>query len=100
MLAGKRVDARREPVSSDLTAIITGPFAWTFDAAEPQSANQTYPESQHPFREFAIHYHDDFMEAFVAFRFGDMEIERRSNPTSLSRNNGAGCVEHHPHPGC
>ena len=61
MLAGERGDARRELVSSDLTAIITGPFAWTFGAAEPQSANDTYPDRLQPFREFAIHYHDDFV---------------------------------------
>jgi hypothetical protein len=30
---------------------------------------------------------------------GGREIERRSNPTSLSHNNRAGCVEHHTHPG-
>src|SRR5262249_45059387 len=32
--------------------------------------NQTYPEPLQPYREFAIHYHDDFMaiQAFPQFR--------------------------------
>jgi len=74
MLDGKRGDARRELISSDLTAIITGPNAGPFGTPPPQILNQTYPEVQQPYREFAIHYHDDFMavQAFAAFRFGDM----------------------------
>jgi plastocyanin len=58
-------------VHSDLTAIITGPHAGLFpESNDPAfSKNPTYPDRQQPYREFAIHYHDDFVaiQAFPEF---------------------------------
>ena len=94
MLAGKRGDARRELVASDLTAIITGPFAAAFGPAPPQTPNETYPEAQQPYREFAIHYHDDFMatQAFAAFRFGDMQYTLQGGRDFFAINYGMGGI--------
>jgi hypothetical protein len=76
----KMLDANNEIVSSDLTAIITGPNHGRFDCASCPGAscdncpglrgNPSYPERSQPFREFAIHYHDDFVgtQAFAPFR--------------------------------
>ncbi|MDQ6708188.1 MAG: hypothetical protein M3Z85_19705, partial [Acidobacteriota bacterium] len=57
---------------TDLTAIITGPNAGPFPAGDNDptfTANPTYPERKLPYREFAIHYHDDFVvsQAFEEF---------------------------------
>lgn len=94
MLDGRRGDARRELIFSDLTAIITGPFAWTFGPPEPQAPNQTYPEAQQPYREFAIHYHDDFVatQAFAAFRFGDMQYTLQGGRDFFAINYGMGAI--------
>jgi len=94
MLAGKRGDARRELVASDLTAIITGPYAGMFGPAQPQVANDTYPDRQQPYREFAIHYHDDFMaiQAFAAFRNGDMQYTLQGGRDFFAINYGMGGI--------
>jgi plastocyanin len=94
MLAGRRGDSRRELVSSDLTAIITGPFAWTFGTSPPQEPNETYPEADQPYREFAIHYHDDFMatQAFAAFRDGGMQYTLQGGRDFFAINYGMGAI--------
>jgi hypothetical protein len=94
MLEGKRGDSRRELVASDLTAIITGPFASAFGAASAQTPNETYPEAQQPYREFAIHYHDDFMatQAFAAFRSGDMQFTLQGGRDFFAINYGMGGI--------
>lgn len=67
-----------EIVHSDLTAIITGPHAGLFPDSESGSfsRNPTYPERRQPFREFTIHYHDDFVatQAFPEFTNPDLPI--------------------------
>ncbi len=61
-----------EIVSTDLTAIITGPNHGLFtDTTDPTfNPNPSYYERLQPYREFAIHYHDDFMvrQAYPEFR--------------------------------
>jgi cold shock CspA family protein len=94
MLAGRHGDRRRELVASDVTAIVTGPFAGAFGPIPPQTPNQTYPENQQPYREFAIHYHDDFMatQAFAAFRFGDMQYTLQGGRDFFAINYGMGAI--------
>jgi hypothetical protein len=57
---------------SDLTAIITGPNAGLFPKSPDPVflPNPTYPNRDQPYREFAIHYHDDFVatQAFPVLR--------------------------------
>jgi hypothetical protein len=59
-------------VHSDLTAIITGPNAGRFPSSTDPVflANPTYPNRDQPYREFAIHYHDDPVvnQAFPPFQ--------------------------------
>ena len=68
----KMLDQNNEIVYSDLTAIITGPNHGRFNCADcPEfGKNPSYPDQSQPFREFAIHYHDDFVstQAFEPFR--------------------------------
>ena len=76
----KMLDKNNEIVYSDLTAIITGPKHGRFDCASCEGGtcdgcpglrgNPSYPDRAQPFREFAIHYHDDFVstQAFHEFR--------------------------------
>ena len=75
----KMLDAKNEIVSSDLTAIITGPKHGRFDCSSCPGGcdgcpnlrpNPSYPDRTQPYREFAIHYHDDFVstQAFEEFR--------------------------------
>ncbi|MEA2960553.1 MAG: manganese oxidase, partial [Alphaproteobacteria bacterium] len=94
MLGGKRGDARRELVASDLTAMITGPYAGMFGPAQPHAPNDTYPERQQPYREFAIHYHDDFMaiQAFAAFRNGGMQYTLQGGRDFFAINYGMGGI--------
>ncbi len=61
-----------EIVHSDLTAIITGPKAGSFETNNPSPSflpNPVYPNRFQPYREFAIHYHDDPLatQAFDVF---------------------------------
>jgi hypothetical protein len=94
MLDGKRGDARRELVASDLTAMITGPYAGMFGPALPQTKNDAYPERQQPYREFAIHYHDDFMatQAFAEFRTGGMQYTLQGGRDFFAINYGMGGI--------
>ncbi|MEA2346055.1 MAG: manganese oxidase [Thermoanaerobaculia bacterium] len=94
MLAGKRGDARRELIASDLTAMITGPYAGMFGPAKPPIKNDTYPEQQQPYREFAIHYHDDFMaiQAFAEFRNGGMQYTLQGGRDFFAINYGMGGI--------
>jgi len=66
------LNSNREIVHSDLTAIITGPNAGRFPKNSPDPVflpNPTMPDRDEPYREFAIHYHDDFVatQAFPEF---------------------------------
>jgi hypothetical protein len=68
------LDKNNAIVHSDLTAVITGPNAGLFSFNDPDDSvflqNPTYPERRQPFREFAIHYHDDpvVTQAFPEFQ--------------------------------
>jgi len=56
------LNKNQEIVHTDLTAIITGPKAGLFPKNSPDPVflpNPTYPNRDQPYREFAIHYHDD-----------------------------------------
>jgi hypothetical protein len=53
-------DGSRTLVHSDLTAIITGPYAGKLPCS-PYAEPQPTPNGHEPFREFGIHYHDDFL---------------------------------------
>lgn len=67
-----------EIVHSDLTAVITGPNAGLFPENDGPSfdKNPTYPDRRQPFREFAIHYHDDFVatQAFPEFSNANLPV--------------------------
>ncbi len=76
----KMMNGNNEIVHTDLTAIITGPKHGSFKycAGCPDDCqkcpdlrnNPSYPNQTQPYREFAIHYHDDFVstQAFEQFR--------------------------------
>lgn len=78
------LDKNNRIVHGDLTAIITGPHAGTFPkTADPVfTPNPTYPNREQPYREFAIHYHDDpvTIQAFPEFRGLETE-ECKNNDT-------------------
>jgi plastocyanin len=66
-------------VHSDLTAVITGPYAGLFPESDEKtdpafSKNPTYPERRQPYREFAIHYHDDFVATQAFPEFSDSSL--------------------------
>ena len=66
------LDKNNHLVHSDLTAIITGPNAGRFSKSDKDPVflpNPTNPDRDQPYREFAIHYHDDFVanQAFPEF---------------------------------
>jgi manganese oxidase len=79
----KMLNADNEIIYSDLTAIVTGPNHGRFRCQDCPSGdckncpdfrnNPTYPNPTEPYREFAIHYHDDFVstQAFEEFRKHD-----------------------------
>jgi manganese oxidase len=56
----KGADGSRTLIHSDLTAIITGPKAGKLPYS-PYAEPQPTPNGHQPWREFAIHYHDDFL---------------------------------------
>jgi plastocyanin len=56
----KLTNSAREICHSDLTAIITGPNAGLL-IDPPYAGPPSTPNPREPFREFAIHYHDDFL---------------------------------------
>jgi manganese oxidase len=66
------MDSKNQICHSDLTAIITGPNAGRFPKSPDPTftPNPTYPERSEPYREFVIHYHDDFVatQAFPPFQ--------------------------------
>src|SRR6185312_1840489 len=67
------LDQQNNIVHSDLTAIITGPQAGLFPADDTDPVflpNPSYPDRREPYREFAIHYHDDpvAIQAFPEFQ--------------------------------
>jgi hypothetical protein len=67
------LDKNNSIVHSDLTAIITGPNAGRFPDKDPDPVflpNPSYPNRHEPYREFAIHYHDDpvVTQAFAEFQ--------------------------------
>src|SRR5229473_6456194 len=66
------LDKNKRIAHTDLTAIITGPNAGPFPPGDPDptfSPSPAYPDRLLPYREFAIHYHDDFevSQAFAEF---------------------------------
>lgn len=79
----KMLDDSGEIIYSDLTAIVTGPKHGRFRCEDCPGGdcqkcpdfrnNPSYPSQTEPFREFAIHYHDDFVstQAFEEFRKHD-----------------------------
>ena len=79
----KMTNGDNEIVHTDLTAIITGPNHGSFICAQCPNGkcescpdlrdNPSYPNQTEPYREFAIHYHDDFVstQAFEQFRKHD-----------------------------
>ncbi len=78
-------DGRDELISSDLTAIITGPGGGNFPFTENGpgfTQNPTYPGRREPFRELTIMYHESFgtVQAFQQF----------NNPQPLAAVLGAG----------
>lgn len=62
----KMLNDQNQIVYTDLTAIITGPNAGLLP---PDNSNPSYPQREKPYREFVIHYHDDFdvAQAFPEF---------------------------------
>ena len=66
------LDKNNRIVHTDLTAIITGQNAGPFPASNNDptfSPSPSYPDRRQPYREFVIHYHDDFVvsQAFAEF---------------------------------
>ena len=66
------LDSKGQIRYSDLTGIITGPNAGLFPKSTDPAflPNPTYPDRYQPYREFVIHYHDDFVatQAFAPFQ--------------------------------
>jgi hypothetical protein len=62
---------RRELVSGDLTAIVTGPNAGRFPENHPSASfaeNPLYPDRHRPYREIVVHYHQFLaVQAFPQF---------------------------------
>jgi cold shock CspA family protein len=106
----KMLNPNNEIVYSDLTAIITGPKHGRFDCANcpggtcggcpTLDANPSYPDRAQPYREFAIHYHDDFLatQAFSEFStpapppLGDMTFTLRGGRDFFAINYGIGGI--------
>lgn len=66
----KMLNDQNQIVHSDLTAIVTGPYSGRFSGDQPPfNTNPAYPERIEPYREIAVHYHDDFVakQTFPAF---------------------------------
>lgn len=84
---------REEIVYSDLTAIITGPNAGKFPTTPPGS-KYIYPDNDEPFREFAIHYHDDFVttQAFPQFNSGSIATTLQAGRDFFAINYGMGGI--------
>jgi hypothetical protein len=89
----KRSDGREEIVYSDLTAVITGPNAGRFPHTPPGS-KYIYPDNDEPFREFAIHYHDDFVttQAFPEFNSGSISTTLQAGRDFFAINYGMGGI--------
>src|SRR5262249_28503335 len=96
------LDDSNEIVHSDLNAIITGPHQGCFpkgnvncDLPPPGGdpvfhQNPASPNGQFPYREFAIHYHDDFVVSqaypeFRAYPIGDPQRSPLFNTYSAGR---------------
>ncbi len=80
---------------SDLTAIITGTDAGLFIGDAPTfDQNPPYPDRRHPYREFAIHYHDDFVatQAFPQFTSGDMAYTLQAGRDFFAINYGMAAI--------
>jgi manganese oxidase len=82
------LDKSNHIVHSDLTAIITGPNAGRFaKSTDPVFLpNPTYPDRDEPYREFAIHYHDDpvAIQAFAEFQGLDTPACEASNTCGVT----------------
>ena len=80
MLDGNKI------ISSDLTAVITGPNAGRFHSDNPSPAfklNPVYPDRFQPYREFTIHYHDDPTATQAFPEFGPLP-SGQSCPSSVN----------------
>jgi hypothetical protein len=86
-------NGHEEIVYSDLTAIITGPKAGKFPTTPPGS-KFIYPDNNEPFREFAIHYHDDFVttQAFPQFNTGSIAPTLQAGRDFFAINYGMGGI--------
>jgi hypothetical protein len=81
----RMLDAKREIVASDLTALITGPHAGNFPAGSSDPVfrkNAVEPNRTEPYREFTILYHEIFtsVQAFPEFTQG---TTNGNDPTQL-----------------
>ncbi|MEA2336577.1 MAG: manganese oxidase, partial [Thermoanaerobaculia bacterium] len=88
-------NGHEEIVYSDLTAIITGPKAGRFPHnGTPPGSKYIYPDNDEPFREFAIHYHDDFVttQAFPQFNTGSIATTLQAGRDFFAINYGMGGI--------
>ncbi|HEX7677362.1 MAG TPA: hypothetical protein VF713_04515, partial [Thermoanaerobaculia bacterium] len=88
-------NGHEEIVYSDLTAVITGPKAGRFaHTGTPPGSKFIYPDNDEPFREFAIHYHDDFVttQAFPQFNSGSIATTLQAGRDFFAINYGMGGI--------
>ncbi len=81
----RMLDAKREIIASDLTALITGPHLGNFpaDAKDPVfRPNAAEPDRTEPYREFTVIYHEIFT-AVQAFPEFDQGTGLTSDPSQL-----------------
>ncbi|HEX7155096.1 MAG TPA: hypothetical protein VF618_26735 [Thermoanaerobaculia bacterium] len=80
-------------VYTDLTAIIAGRGATELPPDQHQRNRQLYPDRRQPFREFAIHYHDDFVttQAFPDFN-GPLQYTLAAGRDFFAINYGMGGI--------
>jgi manganese oxidase len=85
--------APRELVHSDLTAIITGKNAG-YVTHSPFYDVPTTPDAHEPWREFAIHYHDDFAatQAFIEMTTGNLQSVFTAGQDLFAINYGMGGI--------
>jgi hypothetical protein len=89
----KMTNGAREICHSDLTAIITGPNAGRL-IDPPYAGGPTTPNPTEPFREFAIHYHDDFLvtQAFPQQQTGGLVGTLTAGRDFFAINYGIGAI--------
>ncbi len=89
----KMTNGAREICHSDLTAMITGPNAGLL-IDPPYAGVPTNPNPREPFREFAIHYHDDFLvtQAFPQQQSGSLAQTLNAGRDFFAINYGIGGI--------